>query len=99
MMNDTQKLNYLLAVLKETADRQHVHDASPEEYSPCGNGNYDAAFEDGTNYGEIAYARDVLKDLELEVKHYNSGQQAQLQMNSNWLTTQENRWFDVLQGG
>ena len=79
-MNDTQKLNYLLGLLKKTANRQHVFDVSPEDYDASANGNYDDTFNDGAEYGEVSGARETLKDLELEVKHYNSHQQAQLQM-------------------
>lgn len=60
-MTDTEKLQFLLSKLKETADRKHCEDG--DYYSPGDNGSYDDAFEDGTDYGEVEFARNLLKQL------------------------------------
>lgn len=47
-MTDTDKLNYLLKLLKETAERKHVYDEDDDSswpYSPAENGNFDDAFD------------------------------------------------------
>lgn len=93
MMNDTQKLNYLLNQLKETADRQHVYDGH-EEYNSATNGNYDDTFADGAEYGEVQGARDVLRQLKLYVNTYNRLMQTDPSMARN-----EMSWFDNLEAG
>lgn len=60
-MSDTEKLQFLLSELQETASREHCEDA--EYYSPSDNGNYDDTFADGTDYGEVEYARLLLAKL------------------------------------
>ncbi len=65
-MTDTEKLQFLLSKLQETADRKHCEDG--DYYSPCDNGNFDDAFEDGTDYGEVEYARSLLQQLNLQTQ-------------------------------
>lgn len=60
-MTDTEKLQFLLTQLQETAAREHCEDA--EYYSSSDNGNYDDAFADGADYGEVEYARLLLAKL------------------------------------
>ena len=67
-MTDTQKLQFLLTKLQETADKKHCFDKYGDDYSPCENGSYDYAFEDGFGYGEITFARDLLQQLKLQTQ-------------------------------
>ena len=66
-MTDTQKLQFLLTKLQETADKKHCYDAD-DDYSPCDNGNYDDAFDEGSEYGEITFARDLIQKLNLQTQ-------------------------------
>jgi hypothetical protein len=66
-MTDTQKLQFLLSKLQETADKKHCFDAG-DDYSPCDNGNFDDAFDDGNDYGEVMYARELLQQLKLQTQ-------------------------------
>ena len=38
-MTDTQKLQFLLTKLQETADKKHCFDKYGDDYSPCENGS------------------------------------------------------------
>jgi hypothetical protein len=60
-MTDQQKLQRLLSKIRETANREHCLDECGDDYCSADNGNYDDAFSDGTNYGEIAFARELLQ--------------------------------------
>jgi hypothetical protein len=60
-MTDTEKLQFLLTQLQETAAREHCEDAG--YYCTSDNGNYDDTFADGTDYGEVEYARLLLAKL------------------------------------
>ncbi len=62
-MTDTEKLQFLLAKLQETADRKHCEDEGQPYYSPSENGSYDDAFDDGSDYGEVEFARSLLQQL------------------------------------
>ncbi len=65
-MTDTQKLEFLLSKLQQTADRKHCEDG--DYYSPSDNGSYDDAFDDGTDYGEVEFARSLLQQLNLQTQ-------------------------------
>ena len=68
-MTDTQKLQFLLTKLQETADKKHYFDKYGDDYSLIyENGSYDYAFEDGFGYGEITFARDLLQQLKLQTQ-------------------------------
>jgi len=67
-MTDTQKLQFLLTKLQETADNKHCYDECGDDYSPSDAGNYDDAFDVGCEYGEIIFARDLLQQLKLQTQ-------------------------------
>ena len=67
-MTDTEKFQHLLKVLKNYAEQPTCYNLNPD-YSPVFNGNYDDAFEDGSEYGEITFARTLLEFIEVDY-HY-----------------------------
>jgi hypothetical protein len=72
-MTDEQKLTYLLKVLKNYAEQPTCYNLNPH-YSPVFNGSYDDAFEDGSDYGEITFARTLLECIEVDyVYPWNDG--------------------------
>jgi len=64
-MTDEQKLTHLIKVLKQYAEQPTCYNLNPE-FSPVFNGNYDDAFEDGCEYGEITFARTLLESIEVD---------------------------------
>ena len=60
-MTDTEKLEFLLSMIQQTAQIKHCYDKYGDDYSPSENGSYDDAFEDGCAYGEITFARTMLE--------------------------------------
>lgn len=70
-MTDTQKLEFLLSILKKEAKIKHCFDKYGDDYSTCDNGNYDDAFDDGEMYGRVECARGVLEQVELFESTYN----------------------------
>ena len=62
-MTDTEKLNLLINKLKEYAEAKHCYDKQGVGYSCRVNGSYVDAFEDGSDYGEITFARTLLESL------------------------------------
>jgi hypothetical protein len=66
-MTEQEQLTFLLKVLKEYAEKEHCYDE--DGYSPCDNGNYDDAFDDGSDYGEILFARTLLEQIGVEFQY------------------------------
>ena len=64
-MTDTQKLQFLLTKLQETADTKHCYEEYGDDYCPS---EYGDAFGDGCGYGEITFARDLLQQLKLQTQ-------------------------------
>ena len=60
-MTDQQKLEFLLSKLQRIADCKHCIDRCGDNYNPSESGNYDDAFDDGSRYGEIEFARELLQ--------------------------------------
>lgn len=60
-MTDTEKLAFLLSHLQQTADRKHCQDG--EYYSPSETESYDDTFDEGADYGEVEFARWLLREL------------------------------------
>jgi hypothetical protein len=64
-MTDTEKLQFLLSKLQETAGKTHCKDgddyedyeSADEWYNPADNGNFDDAFDDGSIYGGVEFAQ------------------------------------------
>jgi hypothetical protein len=52
---------YLTKLIKEYAERKHCYEYE-EDYTPSA-GNYDNAFDDGADYGEITFARTLLEQI------------------------------------
>ena len=69
-MTDEQKLTHLLKVLKNYAEAKHSYDKYGNEYSPSENSSYDAAFDDGYDYGEITLARTLLEQIGVEYENH-----------------------------
>jgi hypothetical protein len=67
-MTDTQKLQFLLTKLKETAQSKHCYEEYGDDYSPSESGSYDDAFDAGFEYGEITFARELLQKLNFQVQ-------------------------------
>jgi hypothetical protein len=61
-MTDEQKLAHILKVLKDHAELKHCYDEEGDDYTPS-HGSHDDAFDDGRDYGEILFARDLLKAI------------------------------------
>jgi hypothetical protein len=62
-MTDQQKLEYLLSKLQESANCKHCIDEYGDDYCPSDAGNYDDTFDDGRWYGEIEFARELLRHI------------------------------------
>ena len=62
MMTKTEKLTLLLKVLKSYAEEKHCYNKTPD-YQPYDCADYNYAFEDGADYGEITFARTLLEQI------------------------------------
>jgi hypothetical protein len=62
-MTDTEKLALLLKVLKEYAEAKHCYDKYGVNYAPGKCICFEYAFEDGSEYGEILFARTLLEQI------------------------------------
>jgi hypothetical protein len=58
-MTNEQKLTLLLGVLKTYAEAKHCYDRNSYEYPPH---KWDI-FDDGSDYGEITFARTLLEQI------------------------------------
>ena len=67
-MTDTEKLQFLLSKLKETAQSKHCYEEYGDDYLPSGTGSYDDAFDAGFEYGEITFARELLQKLNFQTQ-------------------------------
>jgi hypothetical protein len=63
-MTDTEKLGYLIEVLKNYAEQKHCYDENPV-YNPTVKSNVDV-FDDGADYGEIHLSRTLLESIGVE---------------------------------
>jgi hypothetical protein len=70
-MTDEQKLAHLLKVLKDYAELKHCYDEEGGDYTPS-HGSHDAVFDDGRDYGEILFARDLLKAIGADLVRMSS---------------------------
>jgi hypothetical protein len=68
-MTDDQKLTFLLKVLKQYAESKHCYNKYGDSYSPCENGSYYDAFDDGSEFGEILFARTLLEQIGVEFEY------------------------------
>jgi hypothetical protein len=67
-MNDKEQLTLLLKVLKEYAEAKHCYDREGDDYTPSRD-SYDTAFEDGSEFGEILFARTLLEQIGVEFQY------------------------------
>ena len=67
-MTDEEKLTLLLKVLKEYAETKTCYDRTPD-YQPYDCADYNYAFEDGADYGEIHLARTLLEQIGVEFEY------------------------------
>ncbi len=71
MMTDEQKLKLLLKVLKQYAEQPTCYNLNPDYEYP--HHSWDI-FEDGSDYGEITFARTLLEQMGVEYKYpWNDG--------------------------
>lgn len=68
-LSDEQKLNFLLKVLKEYAERKHCCDREGDDYNPNSYTHGECAFDDGSEYGEITLARTLLEQMGVEFEN------------------------------
>ena len=59
----TDALRQKLLQLAKTPTCFEEGEGDGDEYNPGDNGNFDDAFEDGSVYGEICLAREILDNL------------------------------------
>jgi len=60
-MTDKQKLELLLSKIQQSANYKHCVDECGDDYNPSEFKSHDDAFEDGSGYGEIEFARELLR--------------------------------------
>ena len=68
-MTVTEKLKLLLKVLKEYAEREHCYDKKGDDYNPNSYTHCDDAFDDGSDFGEILFARTLLEQIGVEFEY------------------------------
>ena len=63
-MTDEEEISfaYLTRILKEYAEEKHCYDVYGDDYTPSA-GNYDNAFDEGSEYGQIHLARTLLERI------------------------------------
>ncbi len=72
-MTDEQKFQHLLKVLKNYAESKHCYDREGDDYTPSRD-SYDVAFDDGSEFGEITFARTLLECIEVDYEYpWNDG--------------------------
>jgi hypothetical protein len=62
-MTDTEKLLFLIRVLKKYAEAKHCYDKYGVNYAPAKCICFEYAFDDGVEYGEINFARTLLEQI------------------------------------
>jgi hypothetical protein len=67
-MTNEEKLTLLIRFLKTFAEAKTCYDVYGDDYTPS-YGNYDDAFEDGGDYGEIHLARTLLEQIGVEFEY------------------------------
>jgi len=68
-MTDYEKLTFLLKVLKEYAEKEHCYDRKGDDYNPNTYTHCDDAFDDGSDFGEILFARTLLEQIGVEFEY------------------------------
>lgn len=65
-MTTEEKLTLLVEVLKKYAEQPHCYNLNPHYEYP--HHNWDI-FEDGSDYGEITFARTLLEQIDVEFEY------------------------------
>ena len=68
-MTDTEKLTHLLTVLKNYAEMKHCYNKYGDDFNPNDYTNGDVAFDVGSEYGEITFARTLLECIEVDYEY------------------------------
>ena len=66
MMTNEQKLTHLITILKNYAQQPTCYNLNPDYEYP--HHSWDI-FEDGSDYGEIMFARTLLEQIGVEYEH------------------------------
>jgi hypothetical protein len=66
MTDYKEKYEHLLKVLKEYAEQKHCYDKEGDNYTPLG---AEDAFDDGSDFGEILFARTLLEQIGVEFEY------------------------------
>jgi hypothetical protein len=67
-MTDEQKLTFLLKVLKQYAESKHCYDKYGDFYDAT-NQPQSRIFDDGSEFGEILFARTLLEQIGVEFQY------------------------------
>ena len=67
-MTDLEKYEHLIKVLKTYAESKHCYDLQGDDYTPSAN-SYDDAFNDGSEFGEILFARTLLEQIDVQFEY------------------------------
>ena len=67
-MTDEQKLKLPLGVLKDYAEMKHCYNKYGDNFDPSRD-SYDTAFDDGSEFGEILFARTLLEQIGVEYEN------------------------------
>ena len=68
-MTDTEKLTHLLTVLKNYAEMKHCYNKYGDDFNPNDYTSGDVAFDVGSEYGEITFARTLLECIEVDYEY------------------------------
>jgi len=63
-MTDKQKLEHLISRIQEKANYKHCIDECGDDYNPGEYKSHDDAFEDGSGFGEVEFARALLRYID-----------------------------------
>ena len=68
-MTNEEKLKLLLKVLKTYAEQKHCYNKYGDDFNPNDYTSGDVAFEVGSEYGEITFARTLLECIEVDYEY------------------------------
>jgi DNA replication initiation complex subunit (GINS family) len=68
LIENEQKYEHLLKVLKSYAEAKHCYDREGDDYTPSRD-SYDTAFDDGAEFGEVLFARTLLEQIGVEFEY------------------------------
>ena len=68
-MTDEQKLKLLIGVLKTYAEQKHCYNKYGDDFNPNDYTHGDDAFDVGSEFGEILFARTLLEQIGVEFEY------------------------------